>query len=289
MKINKIIGLLTIQLMIILVLFSGIFAQTLTAHQYLDKEETETMIEITEFDDFVHVLDEPYINISKSSSNFGFYYYGGSPEFMITETTYLDLSEYGYITDFNFGITVNYNYIGTMLGRTAARLGSYYWENGTYSGTPEEGLERLLTANTVTDVWDTNLGRHYLQAFPYDVKEEYITDKVLGKTGESRFNVTRISNSIQSNATTEGVISIAHNWFVGVSKPINYILLKFELYPDWTSYVNVTYSELSLSFILNDNTTITTIISPIGFLTPILSLLVSIPIIIQRRRKKKDY
>jgi len=275
--------------MIVLLLFSGIFAHSLTTNQQLNKEEiTKIKIEITEFDDFIQTIDDPNISVSKSSSNLGFYYNGGGSEFMISEIVYLDLSEYGIIYDFNFGITINYDYVGTMLGRSEARLGSYYWENGNYSGTPEDDLHKLLTANSVTDAWDTSLGRHYLQAFPYDVVEEFTTDKILGKTGDARFNVTRKSNIILSNTTDEGVISIAHSWFEGVSKPLNCLLLILDVYPDWSTYVNVTYSELTLSFVEGERISISSYILPIGFLAPILSLLISIPIIIRRRQKKKD-
>ncbi|MHA1187918.1 MAG: hypothetical protein ACTSSK_13775 [Candidatus Heimdallarchaeota archaeon] len=243
-------------------------------------------IEITDFDDFVICNNDPYFISNITTNELSIEYLGDGTDFMINESVYLDLSGYGTIFDFDFEITISYLYDDVEFGRAEAVLGSYYSENGMYSGTPLENLGKWICSCSFSDAWSGYLGRYNLAAFPYDSMNKVNTERILGKNGNADFTMSRDYGTINCNVVDLGVISLSENWNGGLTKPLNYLSFRLEVYPEWTNIAYVTFSNISLRFVPVEG--ITTIIFPIDFLAQISFLLISVTIIIFRRQKKKN-
>ena len=196
------------------------------------------------------------------------------------ETYYYNFGELGNYSDFNVEIEIDYSYTGSMLMQAGVRLGSNFFENGTYAGTDSFGT---ICACGIWDAWAGTAGRYYINVRPYGIIKQYESESgSLTTQGKVKYHFSRTSGSVRVKITKEGVNQFNITWKEGLTRPLNYIYLVLSIDPSYCTYTSVVFTSIS-AILWESNRSI--LFGPSTYLVGLFVIVNLTVIYIYRRRK----
>jgi len=211
-------------------------------------------ISVSGFKEFIQIIDDESIASFRSYSLLSFAFNNGS-DYVSSSKSYseryiLYLDEWGNISDFQMSIKLSYSYTESRFGAFYVVAGSYYDEEGHFTGTPRGGNYNNIGFNSIRDPWVASNGVHVICAYPHHEIDYYDAGYgSLEKNGVVSYLISREDGIFNcTTVNSEGERIITNSWSSGINRPVNYITIGGYIYEEGSDTFHANYTDFNFKF-----------------------------------------
>lgn len=211
-----------------------------------------TQHNVTEFKDFVLAESSDFIDSTKTSSNITFEISNSPLNESQTESYIYELDSFGYCSDFNVSIEIDYNYTGSMMNDFYLKLGSYYNESGNYIGKIIDGIKTVCYCGVV-DAWAGVGGRYTVGARPNGIQDSFTTAYgSINSNATLKYLISRKQGVVNCTIVRNSHTELTNTWSIDLERPICFILLQSHGNPIYVGNTEGTFSAINGTFIFEE-------------------------------------